>query len=314
MLSNKSNQKQNKPKANNQLRFEAIGTAWECDFFEFLSVEKVALLQKKMFARIEEFDAVYSRFRSDSLVSRISHQAGRYAFPEDAKQLFAVYRALYGVTDGMFTPLVGSLMEEIGYDASYSLQPKKQFSTLPDWDEVLSFTDTKLMTTKPVLLDFGAGGKGYLVDLLAELLQQEGIRAYCLDGGGDLLYRATTNQTLRVGLEHPQNPQQIIGVAEIHNQSICGSAGNRRAWRDYHHLMNPKTLQPADQYLASWVVADSGLVADSLATAIMFMDDEMLKQVQHDTLGGKKFEYLLLLPEFTIKKSDNFPAELYFQH
>ncbi|HSA84409.1 MAG TPA: FAD:protein FMN transferase, partial [Patescibacteria group bacterium] len=283
-----------------QFSFEALGTSWVCDLFEKGTFHDEHQAKAVFLSRIDSFDRIYSRFRPDSLVSTISQKEGVYQFPRDANTLFGLYRQLYDLTEGRFTPLVGNLMEEIGYDASYSLKPQSKIHQPPVWDDVLTITDNRITVKKPVTLDVGAGGKGYLLDLLGQLLRIYGVLSYCLDAGGDIVYRTKIDKTLHVGLEHPHDPKQVIGVAEIRNdQSICGSAGNRRAWGVYHHLMDPLTLKPVDAYLASWVIADSGLLADSLTTAIMLVEPEIIQQTF-------RFEYLLVRPDFSIKKSENF--------
>lgn len=287
-----------------QWTFEAIGTSWAIDINDTLSAEKEKKMLQMVHQRIDTFDAIYSRFSSDSLITSITQKAGTYTFPKDAEQLISLYKNLYDSSDGLFTPLIGNVMEEAGYDASYSLT-SKTMHTPPVWDEVLLWNPPQLTVKKPVVLDFGAGGKGYLVDLVSEVLQQQGISFYCIDAGGDILYRGDKSQ--RVGLEHPQNPKQVIGVATITNQSICGSAGNRRKWGNIHHIINPHTLTSVDDVIASWVVADSAIIADALATCLFFTDPEVLAKTYD-------FEYLLVLPDFSIKKSQHFPAELYFSH
>ena len=56
------------------------------------------------------------------------------------------------------------------------------------WDHAIEHHGTTLVTHGPVALDFGACGKGYLVDLIAERLgvAQSDLR-YVIDAGGDLL-------------------------------------------------------------------------------------------------------------------------------
>jgi thiamine biosynthesis lipoprotein ApbE len=45
--------------------------------------------------------------------------------------------------------------------------------------------------THPVMLDFGAAGKGYLIDIVADILRQEQIESFCVDAGGDMIYDST---------------------------------------------------------------------------------------------------------------------------
>jgi thiamine biosynthesis lipoprotein len=116
------------------------------------------------------------------------------------------------------------------------------------------------------LLDFGAGGKGYLIDIIGKIIEDYGITSFSIDGSGDILYKTASHKALRVGLENPQQTDEVLGVLPLFNQSVCGSAGNRRRWGKLHHIMNPVTLKPVENVLAVWVTAQQALLADSLST------------------------------------------------
>ena len=285
-----------------EFSFEAIGTHWQVDVYDLGFTPHQDLLQQ-IKRRIDIFDKHYSRFRADSLVTEIATRAGEYTLPADAKPLLDLYRQLYELTGGAFTPLIGQVLVEAGYDAQYSLQPKVLHQP-PTWAEALEYTFPKLRTRQPVLLDFGAACKGYLIDLVAQVLEQNHIHSFCIDAGGDILYRPKAGETLRVGLENPNDLNQVIGVASLCRQSICGSAGNRRVWAGFHHTINPHTLTSPQHLLATWVVADTTMVADALATCLYFVPAATLAQVYD-------FEYLVLYPDFSIEKSNGFTAELF---
>jgi FAD:protein FMN transferase len=104
--------------------FDAIGTRWCVDTDEPLSGE----VRDRILDRIRRFDRTYSRFRPDSLVSRIAAApaGGRFEFPEDSVALFDLYDRLVAATDGALDPLVGRQLELLGYDPTYSLTPAPQ--------------------------------------------------------------------------------------------------------------------------------------------------------------------------------------------
>ncbi|MDQ3008788.1 MAG: FAD:protein FMN transferase [bacterium] len=289
--------------ARSSVTFDAIGTKWQIRLLQEITAQNKASLFTKVTDRIELFDKAYSRFRSDSLVTKISQSAGKYTFPDDALPLINLYQELYQLTDGIFTPLIGSVMESAGYDAQYSLQPS-QMSSPPSWADVIQYSHPQLSMKRPHMLDFGAGGKGYLVDLVAEVLVTNGVTSFYIDASGDVLHQDETDLEITVGLEHPGNPREVIGVARLSNQAICGSAGNRRTWDIYHHIINPKTLTSPQEILAVWVIANSTLLSDVLSTALFFVSPELL-------LSRYTFKYLLINQDYSITKSDDFPAELY---
>lgn len=284
-----------------QWSFEAIGTGWWIGIYQPLDQLAVAKIRQAVAARIEQFDKTYSRFRADSMVMQIATSAGTYQFPPDSDKLFQFYQHLYDVTDGLVTPLIGQVLSDVGYDATYSLRPGSPH-TPPQWEEAIDISGNTLIVKRPVILDFGAAGKGYLVDILSGVLANHGIDWYCVDAGGDM--RCHTAEPLRIGLEHPADPTQAIGVASIANGAICGSAGNRRAWGKYHHIMNPVTLQPVQNIQAVWVTAADALTADGLATALFFTEPAEL----HTHFN---FAHCIVYSDNTMQCSADFPAEFF---
>ncbi len=287
----------------NQFAFEAIGTAWSIDIFDKISTPAKNALLPKIRTLISDFDNVYSRFKKDSLVFRISKKSGEYAFPKNADPLFDLYYKLYEITEGAFTPLIGNVMEDAGYDATYSLKPKKLHKPLA-WQDAISYEDQKLIVKQPVLLDFGAVGKGYFVDLVCNLLNDVGFKSFCVDAGGDIYYKSSVGKQISIGLEHPDNTKRVIGVAQILNQSICASAGNRRKWDTFHNIINPHTLTSPKETLSVWVISDTAIAADALATCLFFVDPKKLQEFS--------FEYLILNADYSVMMSQAFPAEIYY--
>lgn len=283
-----------------QFKFEAIGTSWVIDIYGKKLVD-FPNLREKIYREIINFSYIFSRFDPESELSKASNSARKIKIPARYSELIKLYERLYKLTEKKFTPLVGNLLVDAGYDASYSLKPGK-LQPVADWDEVINFSGPFLEIKKPWVLDFGAGGKGFLIDLIGKLLEASGINSYCIDGGGDILYKG--KEKLRVGLEHPNNLEQVIGIAEIKNQSICGSAGNRRKWRDFHHIFNPQTLSSVNEVLAVWVVAEKALLADCLSTCLFLVEPDTLKEFE--------FEYLIVYPDYSFKKSSKFPGEIYY--
>lgn len=285
-----------------QFAFEAIGTHWQIDISDALTPEGEARVLSAIRDRIAQFDKDYSRFRDDSLVMEMSRKAGEYRLPDDAQPMFDLYRDLYLVTHGAMTPLIGQVLVDAGYDAAYSLK-SKELHPPPAWDDALEYEYPRLTVKRPAILDVGAAGKGYLIDLVAQVIQSFGIRSFCVDAGGDILQKDTNGVPLRIGLEHPEHAEQVIGVASIANQSLCGSAGNRRTWGKYHHIIDPRTLESPREILAVWTVAPTALIADALTTCLFFVEPTLLDDYV--------FEYLIVYKDYSIKKSPNFPAELF---
>lgn len=282
--------------------FDAIGTAWRIDTAEPIPDAVRAAIAD----RIERFDLDWSRFRGDSLVSRIADAPGRYRMPDDAAELLDLYGELYRASGGHVSLLVGRALESLGYDAHYSLTPAATRAAVPSWDDALAWDGEYLTTLSPVLLDVGAAGKGYLVDIVSGVLSDHGIPEHVVDAGGDLLTRGVP---LRVALEHPLDASKAIGVVELsggpEDAAICASASNRRAWGDgLHHVLDAVTGEPTSRVIASWAIASTARWADGAATALFFETPSNFYE-RHNVVTVRMFA------NGRVERSPSFTGELF---
>lgn len=285
-------------------RFPAIGTDWQIDTERPL----VAEVQRAIRELAEDFDQVWSRFRVDSQVARVARAAGggRFEFSARDAALLELYDRLVVATDGAVDPLVGRDLELLGYDARYSLVPDDAALTAPrhrdGWLTDVRRDGTTITTDRPVVIDVGAAGKGYLVDLIAELLQDAGIEAFVVDGSGDLRHRGP--EPVIVGLEHPTVPGRVIGTVPLQNAALCASSKRRRRWGDgLHHLLDGRTRRPVADVLATWVIAADAGTADGVATALFVSEPERLRSFA--------CSWVRMLTDGRVQWSNDFGGELF---
>ena len=243
-------------------RFDAIGVPWRVE-----TPEPVPGADRARVGHlIEDFDRSWSRFRDDSVVAALARGAGSAPAPADAVMLLDTLSAAAEATADAVTPLAGDALEALGYDADLTLRPAGVHPALP-WREVLSWTEREITLTRPATIDIGALGKGRLVDLVFQSLHHLA-GPLVVDASGDLRSRGAVE---RVGLEHPYDPDRVIGVWEFEDAALCASATNRRAWGDgLHHVIDGRTGEPVRTIVATWAVADDAMTADAVATALFF--------------------------------------------
>ncbi len=286
--------------------FDAIGADWEIQTPSPLEMHT----RRRILDRIEQFDVTYSRVRPDSLVSRIasSPEGGCFTFPEDAVALFDLYDRLHACTEGAVDPLIGRDLELLGYDRIYSLTPdadgiRSHALARPRWSNDVRREGPSLLTRRSLVIDIGAAGKGYLVDIVAGILREEGFTSFLVDGSGDLLHAG--DDALRIGLEHPLDAGLAIGVAHLKDRALCASAVNRRAWGDgLHHVIDGRTGAPTHDVVATWVVADDAATADGLATALFFVSADRLAY-------GFRFSWVRMFADGRAEISADFDGELF---
>lgn len=283
--------------------YESMGTHWEVSIWDPLEKDHLQKLKQEIIAMSEVFDNTYSRFIPTSLVSQISSQTGTVEVPEDFIHMLKLYEQFFKVSQKKVNPLIGNTLSDMGYDQNYSLKKKKAIHHTPDLLETVTIIDgTHIKIKEPVLFDFGGLGKGYFVDKITQFLLKNNLRQILVNGSGDINYQGDTPIT--VGLEHPRDTTKVIGTLEFSRGAMCSSATNRRAWGEYHHIIDPITRSSPSEILAAWVTTDAAALADGLTTALFFVPPEQF-------LPHYNFEYLLLNKDLKVKRSSGFKAVLF---
>ncbi|MEV7633550.1 FAD:protein FMN transferase [Microbacterium sp. NPDC089318] len=282
-------------------RFDAIGTRWEIE-----TAAPLGDMDRAQVAElIEAFDATWSRFRADSVVSALRGRGGAAALTPDAAAdaaaMLGVYQELSRATGAAVNPLIGAALEALGYDRAVSLRPGPSQTAPGEWERMLRWDDTSLTLAAPAVIDFGAVGKGRLVDLISDALTGLPGRV-TVDGSGDLRVRGGA---ATVALEHPYDATSAIGVVEVADAALCASAVTRRAWGDgLHHVLDARTGLPVRTWAATWALAEDALHADAVASALFFDGGPGLA----DRWG---VQWVRLSTDGRFERSAGFPGDLF---
>ncbi|HSG02759.1 MAG TPA: FAD:protein FMN transferase [Marinobacterium sp.] len=193
------------------------------------------------------------------------------------------------VSQGSFDATVGPLVNLWGFgpdgriekaptDAELdALRPRVGYANIRVEDN-----PTRLVKTGDQYLDLSAIAKGYGVDVLASLLEQQGITNYLVEIGGEL--RASgikpEGEHWRIAIESPESSGRAIGrIINVKDTGIATSGDYRNYFEEngvrFSHTIDPKTARPITHRLASvTVLRPTCAEADALATALMVMGDE----------------------------------------
>lgn len=289
----------------NKFGFESIGSHFEISIYDDITTLEFNRIQNNIINNVKVFNDKYSRFVDSSVVSFLENKTGVFVVPKEFVEIMEWYFKFYKSSNHKFTPLIGSMLSDIGYDKNYSLTPKDKIRNIDGLYESIKIIDEdKIEVLKPVSIDFGGVGKGYIVDYIKNYLRENNIKKFIVNGGGDIYYETNDDEYIKCGLENPNNFEQIIGDIKIKNSAFCASSGSRRKWDQYHHIIDPDLKKQNEDIIATWVIAESTQIADTIATCLFMCAPENFEK-------DFKFEYLILNKDMKIKKSENFNCELY---
>jgi len=194
-------------------------------------------------------------------------------------------------TDGDFNVFIAPVVREWGF---YSEEFSKKTYRVPTKEQIshaLKLTDEKES------VDLGAILKGYCADRLVEILKEKGVKSAVLSLGGNVAVIGSdkSKKAWNVGIKSPFDNEVYASISACDKAVVTSGDYIRYFEKDgkkYHHIIDPKTGYPANTELSSvTVVADSGIYADSLSTALFVMGKE--KAIDY-WKNNRDFEMILI--------------------
>ena len=204
-----------------------------------------------------EATLVLSRFLPESDLCALNAAAGKGARAVSPLLLEVLQLAL-GLsreTQGIFDPSVLHALCEAGYDATFERvemevdapAPRRIRAQCGGWRDIVVDGDTVRLPPL-VSVDLGGIAKGFMVDRVTTDLRKMG--PVLVDAGGDIRASGLPGgQPWPVGIGHPLQPGTTIDVVGLRNEALVTSSIGKRRWRRggrwMHHLIDPRTQEPA---------------------------------------------------------------------
>ena len=260
-------------------RFRAMGTESEL----LVATDEASGALAAAEAEFHRLEALLSRFRPDSELSRLNDE-GTLAAGPDLLRVVELALAARESTGGRFDIRVHGALVAAGYDRSFELVapddatparfPERQPGGVEVRDGVISLEDG-------VRLDLGGIGKGYACERAAEIL---GTAGPCLvNAGGDIATRAGS---WTVAIETAAEPLTL----ELSGDYALATSGRdlrcwRRAGRELHHLIDPATGLPSESDLLRVTAVAHDAVAAEVAAKALFLAGARAARVEADRVG-----------------------------
>lgn len=262
-------------------------------------------LSDAIVARAEHFASSYSRFKLASLIGRLNDTKQLENSPLELRQMITYCLDMFKKTNGVFNISIGSELEKLGYGAAY--KPGSRLSDELSDDITISGKSIKI--AEHIRLDLGGMGKGWLIDSLSEVLEENGHDIFLINGGGDIKAGSAKQ---RVFIEHPKDADLAIGELWLQHAALASSSLLKRRWADpsgklFSHIQPAGKKPVAKDLLSIHVKAKNATLADVLATTFLLVEhDERLSLAK---LFGASF--LEVRSDLTFWQSEAFGFEPY---
>jgi len=233
---------------------------------------------------IERLEQKYSRYRGDSLLSRINASAGDpdgVAVDRETASLLDYAATCHEQSGGLFDITSGILRRAWDFRSGRLPELARIAELLPrvGWEKVRWSGGRVALPLAGMELDLGGYVKEYAADRVAALLRGEGCRAGIVDLGGDLAIVGAhpDGQPWIVGIRdarHPERPALSVpvsegGVATSGDYERCMVVDGVR----YGHILDPRTGWPVSGLASVTVFAPRCLVAGSASTIALLQGE-----------------------------------------
>ena len=217
------------------------------------------------------FEAKFSRFRPDSIVSRINAAAGREWVHVDAQtdQLLDLAADLHRITDGILDPTMLPLLKVWDWKTTHVKLPETSAIhaalALTGFGKIVHKPGQVFLPQAGIGLDFGGFGKEYAVDQLVRIAREHGIQDALIDLGRDLYAIGGNGQHpfWHVGLEDARSPGACWGGLAVSDFGVASSGDGLRHFERngvrYGHILDPRS---------GWPVANGVRAVSVIATRL----------------------------------------------
>ncbi len=255
-------------------------------------------------AEVRRIETAFSRYREDSIVSRINRAAGAGWTEIDAESaaLFSYADALFASSGGLFDITSGVLRRAWDFRTPALPAPQQLASlcALIGWDRVERAPGRIRLPQAGMEIDFGGFGKEYAADRAAALLGQ---RSGYVNLGGDLRVMGPQpdGSAWQIGIQHPRRDNEVVATIPIASGALATSGDYERYFeldgRRYCHLLDPRTGYPVTHWQSVSIVAPVAIAAGSYATVAM------LKQADGiDFLDASGLAYLAIAADGSVTR------------
>ena len=241
---------------------------------------------------------IYYEYEGINNLKTVNKQAGKEPVKVDSKLIdFLLYaKEIHTLTNGATNIAMGSVLS-LWHDAREDGIDAPESAALPNADaltEAAKHTDindliidreacTVFFADPAMRLDVGAIGKGYAAEQAAQLLISRGVSSYVLNVGGNLRAigaKPASGNGWVTGITNPDKTSEESFVCKVvlKDTSLVTSGDYERFYvvdgKRYHHIIDPKTNQPAAYFSSVSIFTPDSALADALSTALFCMTYE----------------------------------------
>lgn len=241
-------------------------------------------------AEIKRIEALMTTWRPDSEVSKVNSAAGKSAIKVGDETLKIIKESIHTseISEGTFDITFHSLHGLWKFDEDLDPHPpsdKDVKARLPFVNyrniKVDDANKTVMITNPKTQISLGGIAKGYAVDMAVKVLEERGLTSFFVQAGGDLFARGKKpdGTDWQAGIRDPRGPDgKWFAKVPLSDHAFSTAGDYERSYivngKRYHHIIDPRTGQPATACRSVTIWAPTALLADEIDDAVFILGPE----------------------------------------
>jgi FAD:protein FMN transferase len=239
---------------------------------------------------IRRIESLMTTWKPDSEVSKINAAAGKSAVVIGDETFAVIKESVHTseISEGTFDITFHTLHGLWKFDEDIDPHPptdkeiKKRLAFL-GWRNIkLDEAKKSVMLAKPeTQISLGGIAKGYAVDKAAALLSAAGLTSFFVQAGGDLYAKGKKpdGTDWQAGIRDPRGKEgQYFAKLPLSDHAFSTAGDYERSYvvngKRYHHIIDPRTGQPATACRSVTIWAPNAFIADAIDDAVFILGPE----------------------------------------
>jgi len=257
-----------------------------CELRLFAVDEKTAnQVASDAIAKVDRLEKKYSRYRDDSVTTKINNSAGdKNGIEVDTETALLLNYAQVGYEQsaGLFDITSGILRRAWDFRSNKIPEQQEIEALLPliGWNKLTWNPPLLCLPLQGMELDFGGYVKEYAADVAANFCFLAGIQGGIVNLGGDICIIGPhpDGTSWKIGIRHPRNPNMPMSFVMLSKGGLASSGDYERFMMvdgvRYAHILNPHTGWPVNSLASTSVCAEQCVVAGTSSTIAMLKGEQ----------------------------------------
>ena len=234
---------------------------------------------ERAFDEVELVEQLMSLYRPDSQLSQLNKKGVLQNPHPYLIEVLQTASHLSNKTQGTFDITIQPLYQLYAHSAHQGTfpDPNQVAKTLAqvDWRNLVISSRQVTLHGDGTAITLNGIAQGFASDVLVKSLKRSGIENALIDSGEiGTLGRHIEDRAWSIGIKHPRNPDEILGLAELQGRCLATSGDYETRFDDgyeHHHLFDPNSGLSSNEFSSVSIVAPTALQADALSTAVFVM-------------------------------------------